>query len=108
MKKPTKAPQTIRRESFLIELWNRYSPKDLRDIADQMDAESISFIEFDQGYSHTEVYEHKLESELEAEVRYTKEMKKYNTFLANSKKKKEKEKLALIKKAKALGLKVEE
>jgi hypothetical protein len=108
MKKPTKKQQVVKRESHLLESFSLYTSEDLRNIADQMDRTNITSLEIDQNYSGVEFYELRPESELEAEVRYKKEMKKYETLQRNEEKKKEREKATLIKMAKKFGLVVQE
>lgn len=109
MKKPTKTPQKIRESSTLMDIFTGYSPEDLEEIASQMrdlNIESIS-IEPDE-YSYAECHETRLETEKEAEVRYHKELKKWEKWKENEEKKKVRRKEKLIKEAQKLGLKVEE
>jgi len=108
MKRPTKTPLIVRKPSTKIELFDQYPPNELIQIAEEMKAEGILDIEIEPGWDSCEIFERRLETELEAEVRYKKEMKKYKTFKKREEINKEKKKERLIRDAKKLGLKVVE
>lgn len=115
MNKPKKQKQLKRKEnSSLFSGWDSYSPEDLHNTANYMYRESIEFLEFqieqEQYSDHyfLNVIECRYETEEELEKRYNQELKKYNSYKAAEKKRKQNEKQNLIKRAKQLGLKIEE
>jgi hypothetical protein len=85
-----------------------YTPDDFRHIADEMERQSISKISLEYNDEDTYFIEDVMESDLQAEVRYAKEMKKYQKFLLGEAKDKELRKDRLIREAKKLGLRFED
>ena len=110
MKKPSKKPIEVKEDCYLIDIDIKYTPEDLRDIANRMEQNNISSIIMEYyGYDGgIDFYQYRMESPIEAEVRYTKEMKKYEKWKADEKIRKEKQREKIIKEAKKLGLTVTE
>lgn len=104
MKKPSKEPVLISEESYLFDIGIRYTPEDLINMANKMKENNILNIEIDKYYDDIRIYEYRMETELEAEKRYNKEMKQYKKYQKTQKSNKESRKKKLIKEAKALGL----
>ena len=108
MKQPTKKPKEIESTSYMLETWSENTPEDFRVIADQMEAEGVSTITIMLNDDSIDIIQHKLETDIEAEVRYTKEFKKYQTWKKKEAKAKDNRRMRLIKEAKKLGLKIED
>ncbi len=109
MKKPSKEPQMLKRLDT-IGLINAddgiYSANEIEEIAQQMRDLGIDRVEFrvDSDDYYSDIYLHTLESEEEALVRYSKEIKKYDKFKEREKVKKEKHLEKVRKQAIKLGL----
>jgi len=101
MKKPCEKPQDIIKRSYLMESYVKYKPEDLRNIASEMENENISWIEFD---CELDLEQGNMESQHEANVRYAKELKKWESWREKEKKYKEKAQERLIREAKKYGL----
>lgn len=107
MKKPTKKPQHIKEDSYLIGSYIEYTPDDLRNIADEMEKSNISWvsIEADEG---TYTIQSRPETDKEAEVRYVRELKAWERFRKKEEERKIKAKERFIRDAKKYGLVIEE
>lgn len=107
MKKPTKKLQIKEVSSTLID-YGKYTPDQLRDIADTMDLDNVAYIRLEPtGWeSGFEVYKGVYETQQEMEERYKKELVAYNSWKKLHEEHKQKRIIALEKEAKALGLKV--
>ena len=105
MIKPSKKRKLIKKDCNLIDVHNAgYTANDLEAIAHEMRELDIEKIEFESDYDGTYVYQYTLESEEEALVRHSKELKKYTKFKEREKVKKEKHLEKVRKQAIALGL----
>ena len=69
---------------------DEYTANDLEAIAHEMRELDIEKIEFESDYDGTYLYQYTLESEEEALVRHSKELKKYTKFKERMKEKKQK------------------
>lgn len=108
MKKPSKKQQLIKEDSDLLDLGIEYSPEDFENIASQMKYYNIEGLEIIMTWDDVGVKQRRLETTEEAEVRYHKEIKKWEKWKTNEEKKKLNRKKKLIKEAEKLGLRVEE
>ena len=109
MQKPTKEPRITYEKCTIFFPYDENTSEDLRRIADIMDEKKIKSIYVDYGdFDGCVVYQYRMESNEEAEKRYTRELKQYDKYNDQVKKNKEKEKEDLIKRAKQLGLKISE
>lgn len=109
MKKPVLERKYIRKNSrVLFDVYSTYTPQNLREIADYMEENGITDVEFEiagnDGYF--ECYHEVLETEAEASKRYKKEIKAWEKYNRDKKLKREKEKQKIIKSAKKFGLKI--
>jgi len=111
MKRPIfaiKKPQIVRHETPLFGSYLEYSPEDLRKLADQMEEQGMTTVEFEieghDGYFCATA--RTLETEEQANWRYATEKKAYDKWQKAQNAKKEKRKAALLAEAKKLGLKV--
>ena len=78
MKKPSKEQKLIKEDCNLIDVAGRsamYTANDLEAIAHEMRELDIEKIEFESDYGGTYLYQYTLESEEEALVRHSKELK---------------------------------
>lgn len=105
MKKPSKQQQLIEEYSSILEICVNYTPEDLRNIADSMEDMNIEFVRIEGGFQ--EFVQGKKESDQEAEVRYKKEIKKWETWKKKEVERQEKQRQRLIKEAKKLGMTLE-
>lgn len=81
MKKPSKERKLIKKDCNLIDVvYVMYTANDLEAIAHEMRELDIEKIEFESDYGGTYLYQYTLESEEEALVRHSKELKKYTKF----------------------------
>lgn len=107
MKKPSREPQMLVKHDN-IDLINIddgvYTANEIEEVANQMREFGVDRIEFRSGYDSCSLYLHTLESEEEALIRYSKEIKKYNKFKEREKVKKEKHLEKVRKQAIKLGL----
>jgi len=113
MKKPVKnKKQNCRIKSYHLSNYESYSPEDFESLAEYMRSNNIDYIEIeaDAGYNNVDfrAFEIREETDLEAEVRYNKELKEYEKYKVKQESEKRKRKEKLIKEAKKLGLKIEE
>ena len=91
MIKPSKERKLIKKGCNLIDVVDaEYTANDLEAIAHEMRELDIEKIEFESDYDGTYLYQYTLESEEEALVRHSKELKKYTKFKEREKIKKEK------------------
>lgn len=105
MRKPKKYPIVIKEKSSLLETWTGYSPDDLRYIAKQMEEDNILELSIEvDNCSFAEYHQSRLESQIEADVRYAKELKKWETWKKSERVRKENDKKRTIAQAKKLGL----
>lgn len=109
MEKPSRTPKAVRKDLdhqtehiFCLDI--NYSPEDLRRIADLMDEESVVFIKVKEDCSGATVVISVLETPKEAESRYRREYADWMKWKESQRTGKAKEKEALIKRAKELGL----
>ena len=83
MKKPSKKPQLLKKYDD-IDLINAddggYTANEIEEIAQQMWELGIDKVGFISGYDYVTVYLYTLESEEEALIRYSKEIKTYDKF----------------------------
>ena len=106
MKRPSKKPQIIRKQSDLVTSWTPYKPEDLEDVAKKMRDRNIDYIEFgEEGYgdSYFVCYEVSTETPDQVEKRYKKELAEYNKFKQQQKDRKLKQLKQL---AKELGVEI--
>ena len=107
MKKPSKKPQLLKKYDD-IGLINAddgvYTANEIEEIAQQMRELGIDKVGFISGYDYVTVYLYTLESEEEALIRYSKELKKYTKFKEREKIKREKHLEKVRKQAIKLGL----
>ena len=109
MKKPSNKPQLLRRSSELMNIdGTSYTADELQDVVDQMRDLKVEKIEFLVVWDGNYCFDHYYEIEQEALVRFTKESKKYDTYLKRQEVKKEKHKQRVRKQAIKLGLIPEE
>ena len=83
MKKPSKKPQLLKKYDD-IDLINAddgvYTANEIEEIAQQMRELGIDKVGFNSSYDDVTVYLYTLESEEEALIRYSKEIKTYDKF----------------------------
>ena len=107
MKKPSKKPQLLKKYDD-IDLINAddgvYTANEIEEIAQQMRELGIDKVGFISGSDYVTVYLYTLESEEEALIRYSKELKKYTKFKEREKIKREKHLEKVRKQAIKLGL----
>lgn len=107
MKKPSKKPQLLKKYDD-IGLINAddgvYTANEIEEIAQQMRELGIDKVGFNSSYDDVTVYLYTLESEEEALIRYSKEIKKYDKFKEREKVKREKHLEKVRKQAIKLGL----
>ena len=105
MKKPSKEQKLIKEDCNLIDVhWAICTANDLEAIAHEMRELDIEKIEFESDYGGTYLYQYTLESEEQAMVRHSKELKKYTKFKERERVKKEKHLERVRKQAIKLGL----
>tara|TARA_B100001939_G_scaffold348108_1_gene372726 strand:- start:6003 stop:6326 length:324 start_codon:yes stop_codon:yes gene_type:complete len=100
MKRPVKKKQTIKKDSYRLQLYISYTPDNLRKIADEMDDEGVLSIEPTECMAE----ETRMETDAEFEKRYKKEYNQWKKWKAAQAERKQKEKDNLIKAAEKLGM----
>lgn len=111
MNKPTNKPKEIKEKCNLIGDISSIEAKELLDISSEMIDKNILYLTIDSDgdtyhYHEPKILQTRLETQLEADVRYAKELKQYEKEKERQKTLKEQQIEKLKKEAKKLGLNV--